>query len=177
MKIIQIYRLLIKILGIYFLVVIIGTLINPISSMIIYKVIDQFIWPLIFKFLFAIIVFWLFFIKTDWIIRVLRIDNESAEDLIEFNDAKKKPIWDFAVVIVGGLLIVEHFPIFLSNLFYQFQTMAGQNEVTASYVTDMKVRVAVNLLGIVVGYLMITNRQRISSWIMKFGDNDKSHDE
>lgn len=176
MKIKDIYRLLIKILGIYFLVVIIGTLINPISSMIIYKMIDQFIWPLLFKFFFAIIVFWLFFIKTDWLIRTLRIEDGNAEDLIEFKDTKKEPIWDFAVVIVGGLLIVEHFPIFLSNLFYQFQTMAGQNEVTASYVTDMKIKVAVNLLGIVLGYLMITNRQRISKWIVKFGDSDKPHE-
>jgi hypothetical protein len=176
MRKIEIYRVLIKFMGLYFLIVIVGALINPISSMIIYKMIDEYVWPLIFKFLFAISVFWLFFIKTNWILRIMRIDSENSDDLIDFKDAKKEAIWDFAVVIVGGLLMVEHIPIFLSNLFYQFQTMAGQNEVTASYVTDMKVRVAVHLFGIVVGYLMITNRQRISKWIAKFGDSDKPNE-
>lgn len=173
MKVIEIYRLLIKILGLYFLVTIIAAFLSPISAMILDRTIVQFIWPIFLQFFYAMIVFWLFFIKTDWILRILKIDNGHTEDLIEFKDAKKEPIWDFAVVIIGGLLIVKHFPIFLSNLIYQFQTSSGQNEVTDSYVTDMKIRVVINLLGVVFGYLMITNRQRISKWIAKFGDSDK----
>lgn len=176
MKIKEIYRLLIKILGLYFLVTILSAILNPISAMLLDKAFVQFIWPLSIQVIYAIIIFWLFFIKTDWILQILRIDNGNEEDLIEFKDTKKEPIWDFVVVIVGGFLIVKHFPIFISNLIFQFQTVSGINDVTASYVTDMKVRIAINLLGIVVGYLMITNRQKISKWIAKFGDSDKSHE-
>lgn len=177
MKTIEIYRLLIKILGLYFLVTIISAILSPISAMILGGTIVQFVWPIIIQIVFAAIVFWLFFIKTDWILRFMRVDNEHSEDLIDFKDAKKDTIWDFAVVIVGGFLLVKHLPIFLSNLIYLFQTLSGQNEVTASYVTDMKIRSAINLLGIVIGYLMITNRQRISRWISKFGDGNKSSED
>lgn len=172
----EIYRLLLKFLGLYFLVTIVSAILNPISAMILDRSIVQFIWPMFIQVLYAIIVFWLFFIKTDWILRILKIENGNEDDLIEFKDAKNEPIWDFAVVLVGGLLIVKHFPIFLSNLIYQFQTMSGLNEVTASYMTDMKIRIAINLFGMIVGYLMITNRQRISKWIAKFGDRDKTHE-
>lgn len=119
-----------------------------------------------------ILIFWLLFFKTNWIIRILKLDQGYENNMIELKDSKKEPILDFAIVIVGGIVLVKNIPVFLSNLIFAFKASAGTNDVTDSYIADMNIRIATNLLGIIIGYLLITNRRGLIKWI----DKDKKEE-
>ena len=167
MKITDILRLLIKLFSLFFLA---SSVFNILPSLTFFFTVGTDFSYLIsvgVQIAYMLLIFWLLFLKTNWILRILKLDQGYDNDMIELKDSKKEPILDLAIVIVGGSIIVKYFPIFLSNLFFAFKTSSGVNDVTDSYMTDMKIRIATNLLGIMIGYLLITNRRRLIKWIDK----------
>ena len=167
MKITDIIRLLIKLFSIFFLAYSLITILSQITMSITIGAELIYLISAAMQIVFMILVFWLLFFKTNWIIRILKLDQGYENDMIELKDSKKEPILDLAIVIVGGIVIVKYFPIFLSNLIFAFKASSGTNDVTDSYMTDMKIRIATNLLGIIIGYLLITNRRKLIKWIDK----------
>lgn len=165
MKITDVFRLLIKLFSLFFLASTIFTVILPLTVTITAGNQLFYLIALIVQIVVMISIFWILFFKTDWLLRLFKLDQGFENDRIEFKDSKIEPVLDLAFVIIGGSVIVKCFPIFLSNLFYAFQTSSGINDVTESYRTDMKVRIVTNLLGMVIGYLLITNRRKLIQWL------------
>jgi len=172
MKITDIIRLLIKLFSLFFLAYSLITILSQITMSITIGAELIYLISAAIQIVFMFLVFWLLFFKTNWIIRILKLDQGYENDMIELKDSKKEPILDLAIVIVGGIVLVKYFPIFLSNLIFAFQASSGVNDVTDSYMSDMKIRIATNLLGIIIGYLLITNRRRLIKWLDK-GNNDE----
>lgn len=168
MKITDIIRLLIKLFSLFFLAYSLITILSQITMSITIGAELIFLISSAMQIVFMILVFWLLFFKTNWIIRILKLDQGYENDMIELKDSKREPIMDLAIVIVGGIVLVKYIPIFLSNLIFAFKASAGTNDVTDSFMADMNIRIATNLLGIIIGYLLITNRQKLIKWIDKY---------
>lgn len=167
MKITDIIRLLIKLFSLFFLAHSLFTMLPQITMSFSIGAELIFLISAAIQIVILVLIFWVLFFKTDWILRILKLDQGYENEKIELKDSKKEPVLDLAIVIVGGIVIVKYLPIFLSNLIFAFKTSSGVNDVTDSYMTDMKIRIATNLLGIIIGYLLITNRRRLITWIDK----------
>jgi hypothetical protein len=58
---------------------------------------------------------------------------------------------------LGGKLIIDNLPNLLSNFIFAFKSMASKN-VYPHFDNDSNVKIGVNILFIMIGYLMIAKR-------------------
>jgi len=165
MKITNVFRLLIKLFNLFFLAYAIFSILPSIMFMFSSPLNWIVLALVVFQILMVLLVFWILLFKTDWLIKVLKLDKGFDEEIIEFKDSKKEPLMEFAIVVIGGCVLIKYIPLLIGNLYYSFQTAAGLNDVSASYRTDMKIQIASNLLGALVGYLLITNRHKLIRWL------------
>ena len=98
--------------------------------------------------LFSLLVF-----KSDKIVRLLKLDKGFDDDRIELANLSSEDIVKIGAFIIGGLLILDNIPAFLSHTLFAFKgSVAGQN-----YGTQDKFYWAVSGLNLALGYLLITN--------------------
>jgi len=98
--------------------------------------------------LFVLLVF-----KSDKVVGLLKLDKGFDEDRIEFGNLNSADIVKIGTFIIGGLLIIDNIPAFLSHTLFAFKgSVVGQ-----VYSTQDKFYWAVSGLNLVIGYLLITN--------------------
>lgn len=75
------------------------------------------VWGLLFLSLFLyFIVVRVFIFKTDWIIEKLKLDKNFKEEKIDIN-YNTSTILNIAIIIMGGLILLDAFPAFISRLY------------------------------------------------------------
>lgn len=126
----------------------------------------------------CIFIFLLF--KVDVIIKWLRLDKGFDDDRIEFGNVDSVKLVSFAIILIGGSLIVNYFPGFIYNCYLAFKTAVerkGTDDFFDTYTYSQKVEYfewVISAMNLVIGYLFLTNYQSIANWITKL--NRKNSD-
>ena len=91
--------------------------------------------------------------KADAVVRLLRLDKGFDNDKIELGNLKPADIIKIGTFIIGGLLILDYIPIFLSHSFFAFK---GEI-IGLEYKLQDKFNWVVSGLNIIIGFLLLTN--------------------
>lgn len=160
------WKLLIKIIGLWFLFSCISIIPQFLSAFHFTNgTLDTEVLILIWLSLFGIIIINVLFIrlflfKTDWIIEKLKLENNFTEERIDVN-IKSSTILTISIIVIGGLILVESIPSFFSLLFGFFQQRGLFKEYhEASWLIF-------HFIKIIIGYLLMTKVKSITNYIEK----------
>lgn len=107
--------------------------------------------------LFVLLVF-----RADSVVRALRLDKGFDDDRIELRGLKSADIIKIGTFIIGGLLILQNIPAFLSHTLFAYKS----GNMGMPYRAEDKFDWAVSAINLVVGYLLFTNYEFVAK-IMK----------
>ena len=171
----DLFILLIKIFGLYFLVKSLFSIL-PNNIAFVIQNIDTvgFIW-LITTIIITIGLFYVLIHKSEKISNILKLEKGFEEKRIDFGSLKNIDIIKFVILIIGGFLFIENVPIFLSNTLFAFKSSipkgfddAYGNPGLLKYnnIEDYVywITSGMNLL---IGYLFIINYKKISNFLNK----------
>lgn len=166
MQIKTFWKILIKIIGLWILISCISMIpqffstlsftngdLNTKSLMILWAV-------LLVAIIIYILIIRLFLFKTDWIIEKLKLEKNFTEERIDLN-MKSSTILTIAIIVIGGLILVESLPSFVSRLFdfYQQKNILREYHETSWLIYYF--------IKIIIGYLLLTNAKKLASFIEK----------
>lgn len=113
--------------------------------------------------LFVLLIF-----KSDKVVKLLKLDKGFDDERIEIGNLNTNSIVKLAVIIIGGLLILDNIPAFLSHTLYAFKG----DIVGINYDIMDKFNWAINGINLVLGFLLLTNYNTVSK-ILRIKENDK----
>ena len=147
------FILMIKLFGLFSLVTSIFSVIpSNISFALMELDIVSIIWILIAATaiggLFVLLVF-----KAEKVVQMLKLDKGFDDNRIELGNLKSTDIVKIGAFIIGGLLILDNIPAFLSHTLFAFK---GKN-LGVAYKMEDKFNWAVSGINLIIGYLLLTN--------------------
>ena len=111
--------------------------------------------------------FWLLTFKADKLVDLLRLDKGFSNDRIELGNINPADIIKVGVFIIGGLMIVRHIPILLSQIFWAFKgDIVGQE-----FTPKDKFNLGTSGLNVLLGYLLFTNYDVIAKRLKRKEDD------
>ena len=110
-------------------------------------------------FLIRILIIYILIFRTDWIIRVLKLDRGFDQERIPLN-LHRSVILSVAVIVIGGLILVDTIPEFISQLrsYFDYRRLS-QGRVKPSLVSYTIFPVSKIFLG---GLLIIYRRHLVN---------------
>jgi hypothetical protein len=154
----DLFRLVIKLAGLYFLFVGILPTIPTYFSLLVSNGGDlASLLVFVLASLILVGIFVLMVFGTDLVITLFRLDKGFDTEDIELKYYKLSGILHLALILLGGKLIIDNLPNLLSNFIFAFKSMASKN-VYPHFDNDSNVKIGVNILFIMIGYLMIAKR-------------------
>lgn len=160
------FRLLIKVFGLYSMILSLFTFL-PQNFTNIYLLKEE-IWMLFIGVGLVLLVFAFFFIllfKTDSIIDKLELDKGFDDDKIILGDFKDEQLFKLAILLVGSFLIIDYFPNFIFEIINIFKTKVS-NYAIMGYEVDY-FNLFTSILNLVLGFILITNYKAISLFLDK----------
>jgi len=107
------------------------------------------------------LVLWCSLFKTDWIIDKLKLDKGFQDERFEFNIHRSTTL-KIAIMIMGGLFLIDSFPIVFKDLFDCFQ----KSEIYGSFRSNpQSAYLVMHLLKTFIGLFMLTNSRIIINYI------------
>ncbi len=170
MTIRDLFRVLFRLFGTYSLLISLFTIIPQNISNLAYMGKDIILGLWIFLIFFIVISLYLFMIfKTDFIIEKLRLDKGFDNDKIIFENISNLEIYKFAIILLGGFLLIDNIPVFISQLIFIFKNNLNSNTIIFN---DSKTiydyfDLLITIFSILLGYLFINNYKFISEYFSK----------
>ncbi|RBP27033.1 hypothetical protein DFR65_11211 [Oceanihabitans sediminis] len=166
------FRIIIKLFGLYSLIL---TVFNYIPSNIGYVTYDfeplTLLWILGATAIVVLIYIFLI-LKTDRIIDLLKIDKGFDDERIEIGNFNSDKILKFALIIIGGFLIIDFLPNFLHYTFLAFKSQVSPKGL--NYLEEIGFgkpsdyfNWTVSTINIIIGIILLTNYDRISKWLIR----------
>lgn len=156
------FSIILKILGVFFIKDFLALIPQALSSFLyltkadtVTEAIWTFVLTLLILFIYGLVSYNLIF-KSNLIIDKLKLDKGFAQETISL-DIHQSTILSIAVIVIGGLLVVEEVPNFCRQLFSYFQEKRmthGMTNPTISYAI-------VSAVKILIGLLLIGEQKRI----------------
>lgn len=160
------FRIIIKLFGLYSLVISLFTFVSQnISNLYIYKEELSFLVVIIGSLLLLIALFLFLLFQTDWIINKLNLTANFDDDQIILGNLNTNSIYTFAIILIGGFMIIDNFPILLMDLINEFKLRISNYSIT-NHDTNY-FWFAVNFLNVLFGYLLVTNCKSITKILDK----------
>ena len=160
------FRLIIKLFGLYSMILTLFTFLpSNISNVLIYKEEIWLVFIILGSILLAIALFLILLFKTDFIIDKLGLDKGFDDDKIILGEFKNEQIFKFAIILIGGFLILDYFPNVLFEMINIFKTKSSSNSIYG-YEVDY-FNFIVGIINIMIGLIFITNYKHISSFLDK----------
>jgi len=157
------FIIIIRVFGLYVLINTIFFLPTSIDNILMsFKYNDFSVFLLVVLLLFfsiALFVFLLFY--TGKIVTFLKLDKGFDDNRIEISHLTLDDLLKFAIVIIGGMLIMNNISGFITYLSYFFKLKA----LHASVENFSYLNFAISFLNIIVGYLLITNYDIVSNFL------------
>ncbi|PQB04336.1 hypothetical protein BST85_05055 [Aureitalea marina] len=166
------FRIVIKIFGLYALLLSVLTYL-PSSLSFILPDIGATEILLIAGILVLILLLYVFLIrKTDMIINLLQLDKGYDDDTIVLGNFDSLKIVKFALIIIGGMMLLDYVPDFLRYSFLAFKSEVSANGLDEfermSYGSSIDYfNWALSGVNIVIGYLMLSNYSKIGKWLTR----------
>ncbi len=159
------FRLLIKIFALYFVILVTFTIFPQIvllnqmldNILLSFAVIGSILLVILFSFL--IIKF------TDRIIIFLKLDSGFDDENIVVGNLKNIDIIKFAIILIGGFMIVDNFPKLLMDILNEFKFKATSNNLQGHEVDYFWF--GVRFLNMLFGYLLISNCKSVANFLDK----------
>ncbi len=159
------FRLLIKIFALYFVILVTFTIFPQIvllnqmldNILLSFAVIGSILLVILFSFL--IINF------TDRIIIFLKLDSGFDDENIVIGNLKNIDIIKFAIILIGGFMIVDNFPKLLMDILNEFKFKATSNNLQGHEVDYFWF--GVRFLNMLFGYLLISNCKSVANYLDK----------
>ncbi len=169
----DLFILIIKLWGLYSIVLLVFNTMPSILQVMPYGVDVYLIIYMVIAFVVSTILLAVLLFKAPKIVDLLKLDKGFEEENINFGDIKSITIIRIIVIFMGGSLVLYHFPSFLLNTYYIFKSLIVESQGQIDYL-DFAMPLQVDyyswILGIInifIGYLLITNSERISKWLDK----------
>lgn len=115
----------------------------------------------------TIALFLFFLFKAELVVKFLKLDKGFDNDLIDFGNFKPNDIIKIGIFIIGGLLMINSLPPFLSYVFFAFKFSLANS----IYEHNEKFNWAISGIKLVLGYLLFTNYSSIAK---KFQSENKT---
>ncbi|MBN4051529.1 hypothetical protein JYU16_01820 [bacterium AH-315-M05] len=155
------FRVLIKVFGLYSLILALFTFFPSQLSFVLYEIELIGILIVLGMLTFIVLIFVFLIKKPDTIINWLKLDQGFDEERIHFEKLNVQNIIKIAALIIGGLLLIDSIPVFLSHTYFAFKSdIAGSGLDNKQYT-----KWAISFLNILLGYLLVANFARISKWL------------
>lgn len=152
------FRVLIKVFGLYSLIIALFTIL-PSNIFLIQDGFD--LYTIIYLLVLVTIVVFLFILlihKPNTIINWLKLDKGFDEERIYFEKLNSHNIIKLGAIIIGGLLLIDNIPSFLSLTYYAFKIDILGEGLKASE----GIQLGRSFLNIIIGYLLVVNFERVS---------------
>jgi len=153
------FRLIIKIFGLYSVISVVFSVL-PSNLFMVLSQIDfvGIVW-IIVSLLAVGLLFTFLIYKPDRIIGWLKLDKGFDDDRIDFQNFNNSNILKLAVIVIGGIVLIQNIPAFLSHTLFAFKSSFG-NELDINvfrFALKDYIRWAISFINIIIGYLMLTN--------------------
>lgn len=172
----DLFRLIIKMFGLYSVISIIFSVLPGNVCLVISQMDFVGIIWVVFSLIVIILLFAFLIYKPDTIIRWLKLDKGFDEDKIEFQNFNNPNIIKLAVIVIGGIILIQNIPTFLSHTLFAFKSSVGNGINGNAFEFGLRYNIhwATSFLNIVLGYLMLTNYHYVSKL---FKNRSKSDEE
>lgn len=166
----DLFRIILKIAGLYFLVTIvfyqIPSFLVFIKTVPVISLVVAFAVLLIIAAIFSALIF-----KPDLIINLLKLDKGFDGDNITLQPISFPNLIKLSVIVIGLSLIVKQLPEFITHVFFLFKLLVkNQNGISGmvenQILTDY-VAWAIKIITLITGFLMITNYSAIARFVIK----------
>jgi hypothetical protein len=163
----DLFRIIIKIFGLYFLIIALFSILPRSISVLFYPYYSEVtIYTIIqiIGIILVIIVLYIFLIlKTDKIVELLRLGKGFDDDMINIGELSVNKIVIISSVIIGGFMFVNAIPGFISNIYFAFKTSIEKDIITPKD----KINLGISILNMVIGYILIVNCKWVADKLMK----------
>ncbi|MBA3900606.1 MAG: hypothetical protein H0X62_10415 [Bacteroidetes bacterium] len=157
------FRILIKVFGLYSLIVAVFTIFPAQLSFVLMDIGILAIILILGILAFIVFIFLFLIRKPDLIIKWLKLDKGFDNDEIDFKYLETSSIIKISALIIGGILLLDNIPIFLSNSYFAFKTdIARQGLSDQQYITW-----GTSFINIIIGYLLLANFEKINRWFKR----------
>jgi hypothetical protein len=166
------FRIIIKLFGLYSLIL---TVFNYIPSNIGYVTLEFEPITLLWIFgasAFVLLVYIFLILKTDKIIDLLKIDKGFDDERIEIGNFNSERIFKFALIIIGGFLIIDFLPNFLQYTYLAFKSQVSPKGL--NYLEEIGFgkqsdyfNWTIATINIILGIILLTNYDKIAKWLMR----------
>ncbi|MCO6163608.1 hypothetical protein [Flavobacterium sp. NRK F7] len=160
------FRLLIKIFGLYSLIITLFTFIpQNISNVFIYRDESWIQLVIVGSVILLLVLFYILLFKADYIIDKLELDKGFDTDTIVLGNFSNEQILKLAIILIGGFLLIDYFPNFLFEIIAIFKMKVSNHGIMGNEVNYFSFSTAI--INLVLGLILITNYKRISLFLDK----------
>lgn len=110
--------------------------------------------------------------KTDQIIDLLKLDKGFDDDHIDLGSFNNEKIFKFALIIIGGFLIVDYIPNFLQYTYLSFKSQVSPRGL--NFMEDMTFgspvdyfNWVISIMNILLGIILLSNYDKIAKWLVR----------
>tara|TARA_R110002051_G_C8495749_1_gene463920 strand:+ start:63 stop:590 length:528 start_codon:yes stop_codon:yes gene_type:complete len=164
------FRVIFKVFGIYSVLITVFNYVPSNISYVAYELEPFILLWILGATILAIGLYVLLIRKTDKILDWLKVDKGFDDERIEIGNFDGLGIVKFALIIIGGFLILDHLPTFFHNTYLAFKKEVSTNGLNALESYDGQVdysRLLISGINLILGYLLLTNYSRIANWLEK----------
>lgn len=115
-----------------------------------------------------VLIIWLLLFKTSLIINKLSLDKQFEQQTIDINISQKTVI-QISIIIIGGLLIIKHIPLFISEIITYTNLTQFEEKTFENTSFNLILLKGMTLL---IGYLLMNNSKSLTNWIVKKQENN-----
>jgi hypothetical protein len=168
------FRVLFKLFGLYILLSVFVSIPEVVTFYRMVNTQDAFVWtdytsmlfiPTILFSIFCLLVFY-----PDIIIKNLKLDRGMDTDHIAFEKIDQHTIVRLGLIIVGGLLVLKSISPTISTGYYLLKASVPgaleRDDFTGFDPFDYRISLGTHILNLIVGYLAITNSDRLSNFLL-----------
>lgn len=173
------FRVLIKVFGLYSLILALFQFIPTTLSYVQATDNGLFLFTLIFPTALVVSFFLFLLLKTDNVLKWLKLGEGFDDDEIKIGELKPHVLVSILVIVIGGIQIVHYAPNFILSSYQGFkhlvQTRGLENNIFQTYgqVFDLNVYI-LTILNLVIGILLISNYTKISKWLIDINKKNNS---
>ena len=168
------FRTIIKLFGLYALILTVFTFIPQNISYVAFEFDFIVLLWIIGVAIFIVLIYIFLILKTDPIIDLLKIDKGFDDERIELGNFNNKALIKLALILIGAFLIISYTPEFLQYCYLAFKDQVspkGLNSIelftfgrTIDYFNWV-----ISGMNILVGFLLLTNYKYLSKWLTRKG--------
>lgn len=159
------FRVLIKIFGLYSIILILFTVIPNNISLIAFQLDIRVFVTIFASILISVGLFLVLLFRSDFVIDSLKLDKGFDDEQINLGNLTNESIFKLALLIIGGFLIIDYTPTLLFDLVNAFKSKSTFSSIEGNSVNYFDI--VVGVINILIGYLFIANYKSIAQFLDK----------